>query len=69
MQPVNYNCQPSEPDSMTLSLEAVCPECGATEFYKAASMELHLGTKRKWHCPDCDYGFVTINGIDTSVSA
>jgi rubredoxin len=54
---------------MTLSLEAVCPECGATEFYKAASMELHLGTKRKWHCPDCDYGFVTINGIDTSVSA
>ncbi|MFT4883206.1 MAG: putative RNA-binding Zn-ribbon protein involved in translation (DUF1610 family) [Natronomonas sp.] len=53
---------------MTLSLEEECPECGATEFYKAASTRLHLGTKRKWHCPNCDYGFVTINGIDTSAS-
>lgn len=53
---------------MTLSLEEECPECGAIEFYKAASTRLHLGTKRKWHCPNCDYGFVTINGIDTSAS-
>jgi rubredoxin len=55
---------------MSLSLENDCPVCETTqEFYKAASMRIHLGTKMKWHCPECDYGFVTVNGIDTSASA
>jgi len=54
---------------MSLSLERECPECGETrEFYKAASMQVQLGTKEKWHCPECDYGFVTIDGIDTSTA-
>lgn len=51
---------------MTRSLEGHCPNCGTErEFYKAASTTLQLGRKRKWHCPECGYGFVTINGIDT----
>lgn len=55
---------------MSLSLERDCPGCGETrEFYRAASMTIQLGTKKKWHCPECDYGFVTIDGIDTSASA
>jgi rubredoxin len=51
---------------MSLSLEGDCPECGAEEFYKAASMSIQLGTKEKWRCTGCSYGYVTINGIDTS---
>ncbi len=51
---------------MGLSLATDCPECGAEEFYRAASMRIQLGEKKKWHCTGCDYGFVTINGIDTS---
>ena len=50
---------------MSLSLEDECPECGEDEFYKAASTRLQLGEKKKWHCASCDYGFVTIDGIDT----
>ena len=52
---------------MSLSLEHDCPECGETrEFYRAASTQMHLGTKKKWHCPECEYGFVTIGDIDSS---
>lgn len=55
---------------MSSSLEEECPDCGTTrEFYMAASTRLNLGTKKKWHCPNCDYGFVTIDGIDTRASA
>ena len=50
---------------MSLSLEEECPECGADEFWKAASTKIQLGTKRKWHCAECDYGFVTIDDIST----
>jgi len=54
---------------MSLSLEHNCPECGETrEFYRTASTEMHLGTKEKWRCPECEYGFVTIGGIDSSVA-
>ena len=54
---------------MSLSLEHDCPECGETrEFYRAASTEMHLGTKEKWRCPECEYGFVTIDGIDSSAA-
>ncbi|WP_187433101.1 DUF7838 family putative zinc beta-ribbon protein [Natronococcus pandeyae] len=52
---------------MSLELDHECPNCGDEKtFYRAASTTLHLGTKIKWHCPDCDYGFVQINGIDSS---
>lgn len=51
-----------------MTLERECPECAQTrEFYRAASTRLHLGTKVKWHCPECDYGFVTIDdAVDTA---
>ena len=51
---------------MAMELEHDCPGCGTMTFYRAASTTLHLGTKIKWQCPDCDYGFVQINGIDSS---
>jgi rubredoxin len=52
---------------MSIAVERDCPECGTRrEFYRAASTRLELGEKTKWHCPDCEYGFVTIDGIDTS---
>ncbi|MFB6170030.1 MAG: hypothetical protein ABEJ06_02680 [Haloarculaceae archaeon] len=56
---------------MAMELERECPVCGETKtFYRAASTTIHLGTKVKWHCPDCDYGFVTIDGaVDTGASA
>jgi len=47
-----------------------CPECGADEFYRAASTRLHLGEKVKWYCTECDYGFVRIGeAVDTSTIA
>ena len=55
---------------MSLELEQECPECGETrEFYRAASMEVHIGTKVKWHCRECDYEFVRIDGdVDTATA-
>lgn len=48
-----------------------CPHCGTErEFYLAASTTLHLGTKKKWYCPECDHGFVRIDGtVDTGAEA
>jgi hypothetical protein len=60
-------CVPGASVGMALSLETDCPDCDSTEFYKSASMRIHLGIKKKWRCINCEYGFVTINGIDTSV--
>ncbi len=51
---------------MAMEREHECPDCGPRTFYRAASTSLHLGEKVKWYCPDCDYGFVQINGIDSS---
>jgi len=61
------NCRPGEPPGMTEQRRAHCPECGDEHsFYQAASTEVHLGTKVKWHCPECDYAFVRIDGdVDT----
>jgi rubredoxin len=55
---------------MSLELDHYCPACGEDrEFYKAASMTVQLGRKEKWHCPECDYGFVRIDGnVDTSTA-
>ena len=64
------NCSAVEPTGMPMELDRSCPNCGEEKtFYRAASTELHLGQKVKWHCPDCDYGFVTIDGIDTGAEA
>lgn len=51
---------------MAMERDADCPDCGVVTFYRAASTQLHLGEKVKWHCPTCDYGFVQIDGIDSS---
>jgi len=54
---------------MGLELDHDCPRCGADTFYRAASTTLHLGEKVKWHCTECDYGFVRIGGaVDTSTA-
>jgi len=55
---------------MSMELEADCPDCGETHtFYRAASTKIHLGQKVKWHCPECDYGFVRIDGaVDTATA-
>ncbi|MES3517211.1 MAG: hypothetical protein PPP58_06055 [Natronomonas sp.] len=50
---------------MGLSRDDDCPQCGEQEFYRSASTKLHLGRKIKWACPDCEYGFIQIDGIDT----
>ena len=51
---------------MALEKDVDCPACGETRsFYRTAAMTLHLGEKTKWRCPDCGYGFVEIDGIDT----
>ncbi|WP_121744393.1 DUF7838 family putative zinc beta-ribbon protein [Natronorubrum halophilum] len=55
---------------MAMELEHECPDCGTERtFYRAASTTLHLGTKVKWHCPDCDYGFVRISDNGTAVDS
>jgi transposase-like protein len=53
---------------MAKELTRTCPSCASERtFYLAASTNLHLGKKTKWGCPECDYGFVRIDGdIDTS---
>lgn len=51
---------------MSLEKESECPVCGETrEFWRTASMELHLGEKTKWRCSECNFGFIEINGIST----
>lgn len=51
---------------MALELERECPGCGGERtFYRSAATYLHLGLKTKWSCPECGYGFVRVDGIDT----
>lgn len=55
---------------MAMALDHVCPECDEERTFRlAARTTLHLGRKTKWTCPECSYGFVQIDGIDTSASA
>lgn len=61
-----YNAHRELLGTMSSSFEAGCPDCGSAEFYQSASMQIQLGRKKKWRCTDCEYGFVTINGINTS---
>lgn len=55
---------------MSEELAAHCPVCETERsFYRAASTTVHMGTKVKWHCPECEYGFVRIDGtVDTSTA-
>ena len=47
-----------------------CPRCeGMREFCRAAGTRLGLGTEEKWRCTECDYCFVVIGDIDTSVAS
>jgi rubredoxin len=49
------------------SLSHACPRCEAERsFYRVASTQLHLGEKTKWHCPECDFGLVRVDGIDST---
>ena len=61
-----FNTAPDRSARMALEKDVDCPACGETRsFYRTAAMTLHLGEKTKWRCPDCEYGYVEINGIDT----
>lgn len=55
---------------MAIEMEQECPECGESQtFWKTGSTEIHLGTKAKWVCSECGYGFVRIDGsVDTSTA-
>ena len=73
LRPAEYNRRISifktAPDGsagMALEKEVDCPSCGETQsFYRTGAMTLHLGEKTKWRCPECGYGYVEIDGIDT----
>ena len=56
---------------MSLELEHYCPVCEEyRDFWRVASTTMHLGTKVKWDCPECDYGFVRIGReVDTAQTA
>ena len=55
---------------MTMELDHKCPACGEERtFWRAASTHLHLGETTKWRCPDCEFGFVRIDGIDSTAEA
>ena len=55
---------------MASELDHDCPNCGEERtFYRTAAMNLHLGLKTKWACPECQYGFIRIGGDISSASA
>jgi rubredoxin len=61
-----FNTAPERSANMALEKDVDCPDCGGSRsFYRTAAMTLHLGEKTKWRCPDCGYGYVEIDGIDT----
>lgn len=52
---------------MSLEIERECPRCGTEQtFWRVAATTLHLGTKTKWRCEDCGFGFIEVNGISTA---
>jgi rubredoxin len=52
---------------MSLEMDHECPSCGEVRpFWLTASTKLHLGEKTKWVCPECEYGLVLIDDIDSS---
>lgn len=62
-----FNTPPGRPTNMVLEMEHDCPHCGGSQtFWRTAATTLHLGDKTKWRCSECDYGFIQIDGIDSS---
>ena len=54
---------------MARELDHDCPDCGEEQtFYRTASTTLHLGTKTKWRCPECEYGLVRVGDIDSATA-
>jgi hypothetical protein len=52
--------------SMSLEKKMECPQCEAiVSFYRTAAMNTQLGEKRKWRCPECEYGFVQVGEISS----
>ncbi|MFB6161251.1 MAG: hypothetical protein ABEJ61_08755 [Haloferacaceae archaeon] len=52
---------------MALEMEHTCPDCETVRpFYRTAATTLHLGEKTKWRCPECEFGFVQVNGISSA---
>lgn len=43
-----------------LETERKCSACGNDTFYLTTSMEIHLGTKMRWHYAECDYDYIHI---------
>ena len=66
-----FNYSQPEARGMAMDLEHYCPVCEEYRtFWKVASTTMHLGTKVKWHCEECDHGFVRIDGaVDTGATA
>jgi rubredoxin len=67
----SFNSDAPGERGMSLDTTRYCPDCGEERtFWRAASTELHLGEKVKWHCEECDYGFVKIgDAVDTGADA
>jgi hypothetical protein len=65
------NCHPVKASRMAMEIQQYCPSCDEDRtFWRVASTEVHLGEKVKYHCEECDHGFIEINGaVDTSASA
>lgn len=70
LEPATRKPERAFPPHMTSELEQYCPQCETERtFWLTASMELHLGLKTKWSCPECEYGMVRIDGdIDSSAA-
>ncbi|MFW5965408.1 MAG: hypothetical protein ACOCP3_01495 [Halodesulfurarchaeum sp.] len=52
-----------------MDIEHYCPACGEeTTFSLMASTQMHLGTKTKYWCNECDYELVLI-GEDVDAAA
>ncbi|WP_185715669.1 DUF7838 family putative zinc beta-ribbon protein [Halocatena pleomorpha] len=55
---------------MSLETEHYCPSCEEKHnFYRTASTLVQLGEKTKWRCPECGYGFVRIDDIESDTHA
>lgn len=61
-------CTRGIPENM--EMQHHCPVCDEEQtFHLMASVEIHLGRKKKWYCGECDYEMVTIDGIDSTEAA
>jgi transposase-like protein len=61
-----FNCGAVRTAPMSLQTERDCPQCDNDTFWRVASTTVHLGEKIKWRCTECDYGIISIDGIETA---